>query len=332
MRSTPGARALTVLAGVVLLVVLVAVVLNLLGDDDNPTVAPDQTTTTADTGTDDTGGGDDTVPPSQTVITPASVDASSELAGFEAANLIDGDTGTYWNDSSQRGVGAVLTFNFAQPVAITEMELVNIPDPVAFRRNYRMRDIQITVDDLAVEVPWSLPDNNEPARVPLNTLETRRVTVTVLSTYIGEPVEDTPSFTELAGFEASNLIDGDTGTYWNDSSQRGVGAVLTFNFAQPVAITEMELVNIPDPVAFRRNYRMRDIQITVDDLAVEVPWSLPDNNEPARVPLNTLETRRVTVTVLSTYIGEPVEDTPSFTELALAEVRFFGSVTETSTP
>jgi hypothetical protein len=198
MRSTPGARALTVLAGVVLLVVLVAVVLNLLGDDDNPTVAPDQTTTTADTGTDDTGGGDDTVPPSQTVITPASVDASSELAGFEAANLIDGDTGTYWNDSSQRGVGAVLTFNFAQPVAITEMELVNIPDPVAFRRNYRMRDIQITVDDLAVEVPWSLPDNNEPARVPLNTLETRRVTVTVLSTYIGEPVEDTPSFTELA--------------------------------------------------------------------------------------------------------------------------------------
>lgn len=75
MRSTPGARALTVLAGVVLLVVLVAVVLNMLGGDENPTATPDETTTTAGTGTDDTGG-DVTVPPSQTVITPASVDAS----------------------------------------------------------------------------------------------------------------------------------------------------------------------------------------------------------------------------------------------------------------
>ena len=104
--------------------------------------------------------------------------------------------------------------------------------------------------------------------------------------------------------------------------------MLTFEFAQPVAISEMELINIPEANPFKRNYRIKDFQVEVDDLAIELPYSMPDSNEPQRFSLNTLETRRVTVTVLSTFVGEPVGDQPSFTELALAEVRFFGTLTE----
>ncbi len=102
--------------------------------------------------------------------------------------------------------------------------------------------------------------------------------------------------------------------------------MLTFTFAQPVKIGEMELVNIPDDAPFRRNYRIRDFQVTVDDLAIEFAYRMPDNNDPQRFELNTLETRRVTITILETYVGEPVGDLPSFTELALAEIRFYGSV------
>lgn len=188
VRSTPGGRALGILLAVVALVALIALFLNIFGGDGDTDTTAQSTTSTSST----------TPTVTQTELQPASVDVSSELAGFEGENLIDGSAGSYWNDSSQRGVGAVLTFTFAQPVAISEMELQNITDDTAFRRNYRIKDFQVTVDDLAIELPYTMPDNNDPQRFGLNTLETRRLTLTVLETYVGEPVGDQPSFTELA--------------------------------------------------------------------------------------------------------------------------------------
>ncbi len=188
VRSTPGGRALGILLAVVAIVALSALLLNIFrgdGGDDTASTTTIATSTTAALVT-------------QTELRPASIEVSSELAGFEGDNLIDGDTSTYWNDSSQRGVGAVMTFTFAQPVAISEIELQNILDDVAFRRNYRIKDFQVTVDDLAVELPYTLPDNNDPQRFGVDTIETRRLTITVLETYVGEPVGDQPSFTELA--------------------------------------------------------------------------------------------------------------------------------------
>lgn len=188
VRSTPGGRALGVLLAVLAIVALFALFLNIFRGGGDETAATNITTTSS------------TAAPlvTQTELTPASVEVTSELSGFEGSNLIDGDITTYWNDSSQRGVGAVLTFTFAQPVAISELELVNIPDETPFRRNYRIKDFQVEVDDLAIELPYSMPDSSEPQRFSLNSLETRRVTLTVLSTYVGEPVGDQPSFTELA--------------------------------------------------------------------------------------------------------------------------------------
>lgn len=188
IRSTPGGRALGILFGVVLLVALFALFLNIFrggGDETAATTTTLATSTTVSTVI-------------QTELQAASVEASSSFPELEADLLIDGDPTTYWNDASQRGVGATLTFTFAQPVAIGEMELQNITEDEPFRRNYRIKDFQVTVDDLAIELPYTMPDNNEPFRVPLKTLETRRLTITVLDTYPGEPVGDQPSFIELA--------------------------------------------------------------------------------------------------------------------------------------
>ncbi len=188
VRSTPGGRALGILLAVLAIVALFALFLNIFRGDGDDVATTDPTVVTSST----------TPLVTQTELTPVSVIVSSELSGFEGENLIDGDITTYWNDSSQRGVGAVLTFEFAQPVAISEMELINIPEDIPFRRNYRIKDLQVEVDDLAIELPYSMPDSNDPQRFALNTLETRRVTVTILSTFVGEPVGDQPSFTELA--------------------------------------------------------------------------------------------------------------------------------------
>ena len=189
VRSTPGGRALGILLAVLAIVALFALFLNIFRSDggSDDTVAESSVATSSTTPI-----------ATQTELQPASVDVSSELGAFPGSNLIDGNTSSYWNDSSQRGVGAVLTFTFAQPVAISEMEVQNILEDVAFRRNYRIKDFQVTVDDLAIELPYQMPDNNDPQRFALNTLETRRLTITVLETYVGEPVGDLPSFTELA--------------------------------------------------------------------------------------------------------------------------------------
>ncbi len=189
-RSTPGGRALGVLGGVVLLVALIALFMNIWGGNgDGPSASDDAASTTATI--------DDAV--EQVPIAPASVEASSQLnANYEAARLIDGDVATYWNDQSARGVDAQLVFVFAQPVALSEMELGNIQEQGPFRQNYRIKDIEVTVDDLELQLTFTLPDSMDPYRITLDTLRTTRLTLQVLSTYPGEPVGDSPAFDELA--------------------------------------------------------------------------------------------------------------------------------------
>ncbi len=189
-RSTPGGRALGVLGGVVLLVALIALFMNIWGGNGDGRAAEDDSPSTTATI-------DDAV--EQVAIAPASVEASSQLGDrYASARLIDGDVATYWNDQSARGVDAQLVFVFAQPVALSEMELSNIQERGPFRQNYRMKDIEVTVDDLELQLTFTLPDSTEPYRITLDTLRTTRLTLRVLSTYPGEPVGDSPAYDELA--------------------------------------------------------------------------------------------------------------------------------------
>ncbi len=97
-----------------------------------------------------------------------------------------------------------------------------------------------------------------------------------------------------------------------------------FTFAQPVRIVSIEIVNLPDVDRYRRNYRIKDLVIKVDDLSIDIPGSLDDDNEPQRIQLGTVGTTRLTLEVRTTYPAESVGDLTPFVELAVADIRFFG--------
>lgn len=135
-------------------------------------------------------------------------------------------------------------------------------------------------------------------------------------------VEASSSF---PGFPASNLIDGNPETYWNDFSLRGNDARLEFSFTQPVQITEIELQNVEDEERLRRNYRIKSLVIKVDDLQIEFPMNMEDNSDPQRISIGSLETTRVTIEVRSTYPAEQYDGKTPYDELALQSVNFFGT-------
>jgi len=129
----------------------------------------------------------------------------------------------------------------------------------------------------------------------------------------------------LAGWEPENLIDGDPSTLWSDESLHGIGAVLTFEFSDPVSITEIELQNLLDDEGFKRNYKIQGYLITTDDLTVDFSGRLDNVNDPQRIPIASLGTRELTIQVMSTYPAESAGGKPPFDELALLSVRFFGN-------
>jgi hypothetical protein len=103
---------------------------------------------------------------------------------------------------------------------------------------------------------------------------------------------------------------------------------LRFEFEQPVAITHIEFTNIADDDRFRQNYRIRGYRVTVDDLTLELSDQLQDVNEPQRFDVASFRTTVLTIEVTSTYPAESIDDGPPYTELALADVRFFGTIAE----
>jgi len=186
--SSPGLRAIGVLAAVVLVVFLGALTLNALRGG-APADAEEATATSSTT---------TTQPPIVTELFPSSVEASSELASLPASNLIDGDPGTYWNDESLQGVDASLTFRFSRAVQIREIEIQNLTDDEKFKRNYRIKGYVITVDDLNTEIAGRLEDTNEPQRVKIASLDTTKLTIQVTSTYPAQAIGDAPAYSELA--------------------------------------------------------------------------------------------------------------------------------------
>lgn len=188
-RTSPGFRALGVLAAVVLVVALVALMVNIFRSGEDAVAGPDTSSTSSTT----------TQPVIVTEIVPTSVTASSQLSdAFGPENLIDGDPETRWNDNSNRGVDAWLEFTFATPVQITEMEFQNVTDDTKFRQNYKIQGYTITVNDLNVPISGRLVNSNEPQRVRIASLETFELRVDVTTTYPAEPVGDDPPFNELA--------------------------------------------------------------------------------------------------------------------------------------
>ncbi len=191
LRTTPGARALGILAAVILIVAVLALIVNFLTDssDDEPTTGSNGTVV-------------DTSPTTVVLavdeLTPTSVTASSQLPGFEPEALIDDNPDNSWNDASLRGEGAELTFFFAAPVQISQIVIQNVEDNDRFLRNYRIEGLEITLDDIAVPIIRTLEDTTAPQSLDIGSLETNVVTMRVTSVYEASPVGIRAPFEELA--------------------------------------------------------------------------------------------------------------------------------------
>ena len=122
-----------------------------------------------------------------------------------------------------------------------------------------------------------------------------------------------------------NLIDDNPDTRWNDDSQRGVGAWLEFTFATPVRISEIELQNVTDDEAFRRNFKIQGYTITVSDMNIPISGRLANSSAPQTIKVASLETIWLRIEVTTTHPAEPAGDKPPYDELALQGVRFFGA-------
>ena len=192
IRATPGGRALGILVAVVLIVTLIALFMNIFRNDPVEETASVVPTTGAPPIT--------TSPPVIIEeLEPSSVEASSELnSSFVAENLIDGNLATEWQDRSLSGRGAILTFRFSQPVAISQIEIYNLVEADRFRRNHRIRGYVIKVDDLSLEIPGQLADVNTRQVIEVASINTLVLELRVTSTFDSEAVEGGLPFTELA--------------------------------------------------------------------------------------------------------------------------------------
>jgi len=189
LRTTAGARALMVLAGVILAVALIALLVNLFSGSDGETAA--------DTATDDTATSESIPLPAIEELVVADVVASSELPGFPASALVDTDPLNSWNDT-QEGGQPTLTFNFATPVQITQITVQNVTDEERFHRNYRIEAYEIEIDDLPTVTSGTLSDTNESQTITVPSVQTTQLTLKVITTYPAESWDGKIPFRELA--------------------------------------------------------------------------------------------------------------------------------------
>jgi hypothetical protein len=188
LRTTAGARALMVLAGVILTVVVLALVFNVFGGEEEAASTTSSTTTTT------------TATLNIVELAPIRADCSSELADFPCSALYDDDPDNSWN-ATEGGVGTEITFFFSPPVQITEMFIHNLEDEERFMRNARMKGIEIVIDDLPQATVTELLDTNDPQRVQIRSLRTSSLTVRITSAYPGQSWNGLEPFRELAARE-----------------------------------------------------------------------------------------------------------------------------------
>lgn len=187
LRTTAGARALIVLAGVVLFVAMLALVFNALSGSDDPVAASTSTVGS-------------TAPVAAIAkLTPFEITCSTELASFPCEALIDGDPATSWNAAEGEGINATITFFFNPAVQITEMIIENVDDEERFLRNQRIESMEVSIDDLQQVAVERLADTNaEPHRIELRSLGTSSVVIRITGAYPGQSFEGREPYPELA--------------------------------------------------------------------------------------------------------------------------------------
>ena len=201
------------------------------------------------------------------------------------------------------------------------------------------RAVRVIITGLAFVVIFALiframrgGDETDPEAVDGATTSTEATEPTMVLGPLEEitPISITCSSEYNAGLACENLIDGEE-TYWNDASRRGEDARITVTFVNPVALDQVQIINVDNLEKFRRNYRVRGVEIFADDFpGVPVVDEIPDaNDRPHGIPTTTNHTTVLEIRVTSTWPSEALGG-EAFDELAIQEIKFWGRVQDTS--
>lgn len=191
-----GGRALGVIVVVIALVVVAALVIQAIrGDEDPEVIAAEEETSTESSTTPST----QALGPLERII-PISVSCSSEYnSNLACDNLIDGQE-TYWNDAGLKGEDAWVKVNFARPAALQSVQIQNVRSEEKFRRNYRIRLVEIETDDVpGIPFRAEIDNSNErPLQIQTPTNHTLSLEIRVTGTWPSEALGGNQAYNELA--------------------------------------------------------------------------------------------------------------------------------------
>jgi hypothetical protein len=130
-----------------------------------------------------------------------------------------------------------------------------------------------------------------------------------------------PPYGEIT-YSAKNTLDQDTSTAWN-AEDDGIGESLRYEFARPVRLTRLELINgfAVDSKTFAGNARLREVTFITDDQLVR--HQLKDSIDWQTVHGAFGVTTALTIKINSVYAG----NRPDWNDAALTEIRFWGVTT-----
>lgn len=191
VQATAGVRAALAISGLLLAVILIALFVNIFTGDG---ATPEGTTTTTST----------TSPPiaEEGPIDVLSVSCDpTGIGNLVCNNLVSGATGqgneyqVSWEENANDGV--TITFQFREPIAITQIQWTNIDDPVRFQQNYRAEGLVLKAQDSVTDFPATLENQQGTQLIRYISLDTTTLEIQVVSAYASEVVED-DRFDELA--------------------------------------------------------------------------------------------------------------------------------------
>ena len=125
--------------------------------------------------------------------------------------------------------------------------------------------------------------------------------------------------TAIASFQATNLVDGDVTTPWQEGANgAGLGEWVRFEFTQPVELARLEILNgyQKDDERYLGNPRVRLVMVEYSSGATQLV-ELSDVRDPQIVNPTSEAVEWVKLAIVSVYPGDKWEDT------ALSEVRIY---------
>lgn len=123
-------------------------------------------------------------------------------------------------------------------------------------------------------------------------------------------------------YSCENLYDG-TLKSWQDNELECVDGFLEFTFSDPMYLEFIVFQNLESSNSFKRNFKVRDIQVTTDENSILIEKELQNNNGQQWIDINST-TATLRIDILSAYSGEDIGNSNAFKECAIQELTFFG--------